>query len=106
EAAMRMVRKPTDIVPRIVGAERVEHQKRIEPSLQWLRQYARELHPGAIRGRLARDQPLDRPRPRHRLDSGFCERRRHCILLVDQVSILAACRKIRTLPGVATRLLL
>ena len=32
EAAMRMVWEATDIVLRVVGAERVEHEKRIEPA--------------------------------------------------------------------------
>ena len=85
EAAMRMVGKPADVVLRIVGAERVEHQERIEPALQRLRQHARELHAGAVRRRLARDQ---RARPR----AAACtvsmlavgESRRHCNLHVSQ----------------------
>ncbi len=64
EAAMRMVRKPADVILRIVGAERVEHEERIEPALQRLRQHARQLHARAVRRRLAGDQPLDRARPR------------------------------------------
>ena len=65
EAAMRMVRKAADVVLRIVGAERVEHQERIEPALQRLRQHARELHARAVGRRLAGDHALDRARLRH-----------------------------------------
>src|SRR5207248_6065160 len=36
EAAMRMVGEAADIVLRVVGTERIEHQKRIEPALQRL----------------------------------------------------------------------
>ena len=35
EAAMRMVRKAGDVVVRVVAAERVQHQERIEAALQF-----------------------------------------------------------------------
>src|SRR5579862_1410210 len=58
EASMRVIRKPADVILRVVGTERVEHQERIEPLLQILRKYARELHTGAVRRRLAGNHPL------------------------------------------------
>ena len=74
EPAVRMVRKAADVVLGIVGAERIEHQERIEPALQRLRQHARELHARAVRRRLAGDHALDRARLRHALvvDGGRC----------------------------------
>ena len=45
EAAVRMIRKPADVVLRVVGAERVEHEERIEPALQRLREHALSLTP-------------------------------------------------------------
>ena len=82
EAAVRMVRKAADVVLRIVGAERVEHQERIEPSLQRLRQHARQLDAGAVGRGLAGDHALDACevwRPSRSPEVGSC--RRHAMLL-------------------------
>jgi hypothetical protein len=81
EAAMRMIRKPADVVLRVVGAERVEHEERIEPALQRLREHARQLDAGAIRCRLAGDEALDGARACHGFGAGIRGRRGHGILL-------------------------
>ena len=59
EAAVRMVGKAADVVARGVAAEGVEHQERIEPLLQRLRQHARQLDAVAVGGGLAADDALD-----------------------------------------------
>jgi hypothetical protein len=59
EAAVRMVWKAADVVARVVGAEGVEHQIRVEPALQVLRQHAGQLDARAIAGGLAGDEALD-----------------------------------------------
>ena len=59
EAAVRMVGKTGDIVARVVGAEGIEHQERVEPPLQVLGQDTDELDAGAVLGGLAGDETLD-----------------------------------------------
>ena len=55
----QMIRESGDVVVRVVAAEGIEHQERVEAALQVLRQHPGELHPCAIRGRLAGDQSFD-----------------------------------------------
>ena len=90
-AAMRVVRKSADVVLRIVGAKRVEHQERIELALQRLCQHACQFHARAVGGRLTRDQPLDVARTRHGFGWELQRFRRHLPLL--------ACRDIKMLHG-------
>ena len=59
EAAVRVAGKAADVVAGVVGAKGVEHQERVEPALQVLRQHARQAHAGAVAGGLALDQPFD-----------------------------------------------
>ena len=65
EAAVRMIGKAGDVVVGFVGAERIEHQERIEPALQVLRQHAHQLDAGAVLRRLAGDDAVDRTRTLH-----------------------------------------
>jgi hypothetical protein len=54
-----MVGKAGDVVARLVGAEGIEHQVRIEPALhRRARQHAGELDAGTIGGRLRGDNVL------------------------------------------------
>ena len=48
EAAVRVVGKAADVVARVVGAEGVEHQERVEPVLQVVGQHAGQLDAGAV----------------------------------------------------------
>ncbi|MOA47752.1 hypothetical protein D3C78_1704180 [compost metagenome] len=59
EAAVRMRRETGDVVARIVGAEFIQHQERVQPPLQVLRQYARQLDAGTVRSRHATDLLFD-----------------------------------------------
>ena len=62
EAAVRMVGKAADVVGRGIAAEGVEHQERVEPALQRLRQDAGQADAVAVGGRLAADGALDAAR--------------------------------------------
>jgi uncharacterized ferritin-like protein (DUF455 family) len=53
EAAVRVLREACDIVARLVAAEGVEHQERVEAALQGLGQHAVDLHAGAVHHELA-----------------------------------------------------
>ena len=59
EAAVRVVREAGDVVVGPVAAEGVEHQERVQPALQVLRQHAGELDARTVGGGYARHQPLD-----------------------------------------------
>ena len=59
EAAVRVVGETGDVVVGSVAAEGIEHQERVEPALQVLRQHARQLDAGAVAGGLAGDQAFD-----------------------------------------------
>ena len=48
EAAMRMIREPGEVVLRLVGAELVEHQERIDPPQERRADDTRELHACAV----------------------------------------------------------
>jgi EAL domain-containing protein (putative c-di-GMP-specific phosphodiesterase class I) len=67
EAAVRMIREAADVVFRIIGAERIEHQERVQPALQRLRQHACQLHAVTVGSGLAGHQLLDFARARHSL---------------------------------------
>ena len=72
EAAVRMIGKAADVVARRIAAERIEHQERIEPLLQGLRQHADELDAVAVRGGLAAHDALHRARAESGLERGGC----------------------------------
>ncbi|EWS60259.1 hypothetical protein Y695_04582 [Hydrogenophaga sp. T4] len=59
EAAVRVVGETGDVVVGVVAAEGIEHQERVEPALQVLREHAGEFHARAVGRGLPRDQPLD-----------------------------------------------
>ena len=59
EAAVRMSGEAADVLAGIIGAERIQHEKRVQPPVQVLRQHTRQPYAGAIRGRLSRDLPLE-----------------------------------------------
>ena len=68
ETPVRMVRKAGDVVARLVGTKSVQHQERVKPALQVLRQHPRELDARAVAGGLAGDQALDPARCADRRD--------------------------------------
>ncbi len=59
EAAVRMIGEAGQIVIRVIAAEGIEHQERIEPALQRLGQHAREPDARAVRGGVAGDDAFD-----------------------------------------------
>jgi NAD(P)H-hydrate repair Nnr-like enzyme with NAD(P)H-hydrate epimerase domain len=59
EAAVRMLGEAGDVVARLVAAEGVQHQERIETALQWLGEDAVDLHARAIHHELAAEHALD-----------------------------------------------
>jgi hypothetical protein len=62
EAAVRMVGKAADVVVGRIAAEGVEHQERVEPALQRLRQDAGQADARAVGRGLAADDALDAAR--------------------------------------------
>ncbi|MNT06635.1 hypothetical protein D3C72_1413120 [compost metagenome] len=48
EAAVRVIGEAADVVILAVGAEGIEHQERVQPALQVLRQHAGQLDAGAV----------------------------------------------------------
>ena len=59
EAPMRVIRETGDVIVRIITAEGIHHQKRVQPTLQWLRDHSGQLHTRAIRRFNALDQLFD-----------------------------------------------
>ncbi len=72
EAAVRMVGEAGDVVAGVVGAEGIEHQERVEPALQVLREHAGELDAGTVARGLAGDDPVDRARVVDGFRGGGC----------------------------------
>jgi len=48
KASVRVVGETGDVVVGLVAAKGIEHQKRVEPALQVLREHAGELHARAV----------------------------------------------------------
>jgi hypothetical protein len=59
EAAVRVLGKAVDVVPRRIAAKGIEHQERVEPALQGLGEHAGELDAGTIGRGLAAHGALD-----------------------------------------------
>ena len=59
-----MIGKASDVFIGHIAAKRVEHQERIEPLLQILRQHPREAHARTVLRVDALDQPLHTAWPR------------------------------------------
>jgi len=62
EAAVRMIGEAGDVFLRIVRAERVEQQERVQTALQIVGEDARQSHAGAVGRRLPGHLSLDLPR--------------------------------------------
>ena len=65
EAPMRVIREAAQVIARVVAAEGVEHEIRIEPLLQRLMQHAGQLDAVAIAGRYTGDDVVERARLAH-----------------------------------------
>lgn len=76
EAAVRVVGKAGTVVLRVVAGEVVQHEEGVEPTLQVVREHARELDAGTVTGGLAGDEALD---PARGLDRGFVHRGGHWV---------------------------
>jgi hypothetical protein len=59
EAAMRVIRKPANIVGRLVGCELVKHQKRVKIQVGRVRVNPQQFDPSAIVGGAPRQYLLD-----------------------------------------------
>ena len=70
EAAVRVVGEAGDVIVGRIAAERVEHQERVEPVLQVLRQHPGQLDTGAVAGGATGDQAFDAARCDHGREGG------------------------------------
>ncbi|MNT11018.1 hypothetical protein D3C72_1458760 [compost metagenome] len=70
EAPVRVIGETADVVVLVVGAEGIEHQERVQPALQVLRQHAGELYAGAIGRGNAAHHAVDGARARYGLLGG------------------------------------
>ena len=70
KAPVRVVRKSGDVVVGLVAAKSIQHQKRVKPVLQVLREDAAELDARAVGCGLAGDQAFDGPGDGNRVGGG------------------------------------
>jgi hypothetical protein len=61
EASVRVIWKTSDVILRVIAVKIVEHQERVEPPLQILREHAGEFNAGSVAGRHPGDDVFYRP---------------------------------------------